>query len=73
MSMYKLVRDDYKADKSTLHIAHTNLMMAAILMLTEPTRVKDIHSHLEAIVQLIPSMTEVRFILFNFKPFNCLL
>ncbi len=59
MSMYKIVRDDYKADKSILHVAHTNLMIAAIMMLTEPTRVKEIHSYLEAIVQSIPSMTEV--------------
>lgn len=57
--MYKLVRDDYKADKSNLHIAYTNLMIAAILLITEPSKVKDIQPYLEAIVQTVASATEV--------------
>ena len=57
--MYKLVRDDYKADKSILHVAHTHLMVAATLLLSEPNKIKEIHSNIESIVQLFPLMTEV--------------
>jgi hypothetical protein len=33
--MYKLVKDEYKSDKSYIHYAHTNLMMAVSLLKIE--------------------------------------
>lgn len=35
LSMYRLVKDDYKADKSMHHLAHTTLMMAACSVMME--------------------------------------
>lgn len=59
LSMYKLVRDDYKADKSNFHLAHTYIMIALCYFLAEPHRVRDVQSQLEAIAQILPLTSEV--------------
>jgi hypothetical protein len=54
-SMYRLVRDDFKADKSTLHYAHVTLMMAACLVLDQSSKpsAKDIHSLLDTLSSIL--------------------
>jgi hypothetical protein len=56
-SWYKLVKDDYKSDKSTLHLAHTQLMMAACTMLFEPGR-KDLIHQLDTLGQILMANPE---------------
>ena len=51
-SMYRLVKDDYKSDKSYLHLAHTTLMMAACTMITEPGR-RELNTQLEQLGQIL--------------------
>jgi len=53
VSMYKLVRDDFKADKSTLHIAYTTLMIAMCKLLMDPKNFKDVYSELELLLQIL--------------------
>lgn len=55
LSMYRLVRDDFKADKSTLHHAYVTLMMAACLLLDQSSKnsIKDIHHQLENLAQIV--------------------
>jgi hypothetical protein len=56
-SMYKLVRDDYKADKSILHLAYSLLMIAACQLVAEPHKYRETQSYLEAMSQcLVPSL-----------------
>lgn len=82
--MYRLVKDDFKADKvlkliirlivlqSTLHYAHTNLMIAACQFMLEPgVRTRDLVSTIEAVTQCIQSNTEVTIVTFPFHhPFQ---
>eukprot|EP01034_Spumella_vulgaris_P025924 gene25924-32432_t len=58
-SMYRLVRDDYKSDKSLMHLAHTSLMIAACSMLGDSSKSKDLHGHLEALGQVLASIPPV--------------
>lgn len=58
-TMYKLVKDDFRADKSLLHLAHTHLMMAACQLITEPNRAKDLHAELETLGQLLAANAEL--------------
>eukprot|EP01035_Chromulina_nebulosa_P018359 gene18359-24055_t len=58
ISMYKLVRDDYKSDRSNLHLAHTYLMIAISYMIYEPQRLREIQSQLEALTQLFVTPVE---------------
>jgi hypothetical protein len=55
LSMYRLVRDDYKADKSTLHHTHVTLMMAASLLLDQSGKnsIKDVHHQLENLAGIL--------------------
>ena len=61
MSMYKLVKDDFKADKSVLHIAHVTLMTAACHFMLEPnSRLRDIGYYTETLNHIhAASKTEV--------------
>ena len=53
LSMYKLVKDDFKADKAALHIAHVSLMTAACNSILEPNgRLRDINYYCEALSQI---------------------
>ena len=58
-SMYRLVRDDYKSDKSNLHLAHTIIMSAFCYFIAEPNRVRDIQSLFESLTQLLAATAEV--------------
>eukprot|EP01038_Epipyxis_sp_PR26KG_P005036 gene5036-7027_t len=58
-TMYRSVRDDFKSDKSMLHLAHTCLMLAACTMITEPNRQKDLHGHLEVLSQVLTANIEL--------------
>jgi hypothetical protein len=58
ISMYKLVREDYKSDRSNLHLVHTYLMIAVSYLLSEPSRTRDILSHLETVTQLLQGATD---------------
>lgn len=52
LSMYKMVRDDYKADKAFLHYAHTNMMIAIChAMMDTIGRFREIQSSVEAMMQ----------------------
>jgi hypothetical protein len=53
LSMYRLVKDDYKADKSNLHFAQVLLMISICQLLIESHKFKDIFSQLEIISQCI--------------------
>ena len=60
LSMYRLVKDDYKADKSVVHAAHVNLMMAACQLMLEPGyRNRELTSQLEVLQQFIQTPQEV--------------
>lgn len=59
LSMYRLVKDDYKSDKSNLHFAQTTLMICVCQMLTEPHKYKEIYGQLEIIGQCIGGGLEV--------------
>lgn len=59
LAMYKLVRDDFKADKSLLHLAHTHLMMSACHVIAEPGKIKELHPDLETLGQLLISNGEL--------------
>eukprot|EP00981_Chlorochromonas_danica_P002980 scaffold601_cov170-Ochromonas_danica.AAC.41 len=50
-SMYKQVRDEYKADKSTLHHAYTLIMLAACQLITDPHKYRESQSYLEGVSQ----------------------
>ena len=52
LSMYKLVKDDYSADKSTLHLAHTTLMIAVCTYILDTGR-RDVKHYLESLSQLL--------------------
>lgn len=52
-SMYKLVRDDYRADKSNLHLSYTLLMIAACQIITEPHKYREVQANLESIAQCL--------------------
>lgn len=56
-SWYKLVKDDYKSDKSTLHLAHTQLMIAACTMLLEPGK-RDLIHQLDSVGQILMACPE---------------
>jgi hypothetical protein len=58
-AMYKLVKDDFRSDKSLLHLAHTHLMIAACLLITEPGKAKDLHAELETLGQLLAANGEL--------------
>jgi hypothetical protein len=53
MSMYKLVKEDFKADKSTFHLAHATVMIALCHMIMEPGKPRETAAQLEGIQQLI--------------------
>jgi hypothetical protein len=53
MSMYKLVRDDFKADKSTMHVAYTSLMIAMCKMMVDPKNLKEVYTELELLAQIL--------------------
>jgi len=55
MAMYKLVKEDFKADKSTLHLAHATLMAALCHMITEPGKPRETAAQLDGIHQLVGS------------------
>jgi hypothetical protein len=48
-SMYKLVKDDFKSDKSILHLCHCLLMSAICNMITEPNKYRDVYNILEQV------------------------
>lgn len=52
LSMYKLVKDDYSADKSMLHLAHTTLMIAICTYFLDTGR-RDVRHYLESLGQLL--------------------
>lgn len=56
MTHYKLVRDDFKADKSVLHVVHCSVMIAACQFLMDPmsNRGRDLIGHLEAVKECLP-------------------
>ena len=45
--MYKLVKEDFKADKSTLHLAHATVMIALSHMIMEPGKTRETAAQLE--------------------------
>ncbi len=49
--MYRLVKDDYKADKSILLYTHSLLMIALCQMFTEPHKYKEVYGVLDTISQ----------------------
>ncbi|RYH31676.1 hypothetical protein EON65_02190 [archaeon] len=56
-SMYKLARDDYKSDKSILHLSYTLLMIAICQLITEPQKYREIQGYLETLSQcLLPNL-----------------
>jgi len=57
--MYKLVRDDYKADRSNSHLIHTYLMTALSYVLCDQGRNREVLTHLDAVKELLLSPTEV--------------
>jgi hypothetical protein len=60
MSHYKLARDDFRADKSILHVAYTSMMIAACQIQLDPmfNKGKEFYSHLDALAQCLPSLTD---------------
>lgn len=60
ISMYKLVRDDFKADRSNCHLIHTYLMTALSYVLGEQGRNRDVIAHLDAVKEMLQVPTEVR-------------
>ena len=65
MSMYKLVKDDFKSDKSNLHLAHATIMMALCHMIMEPGKPKETCMLLDGIQQLIGSHEVSRVLLLS--------
>ena len=62
-NMYKLVKDDYKSDKSLLHLAHVYIMMSTCQILIDPIgKIKDIYSDLESLGQLLAINAELPYI-----------
>eukprot|EP01033_Poteriospumella_lacustris_P000147 gene147-95_t len=59
LSMYRLVRDDYKADKANLHYAQVVFMIALCQLLTEPQKYKEIFGQIEMVGQCITAGLEV--------------
>mmetsp|Transcript_61952 Transcript_61952/g.108957 ORF Transcript_61952/g.108957 Transcript_61952/m.108957 type:complete len:1520 (-) Transcript_61952:123-4682(-) len=59
LAMYRLVRDDLKSDKSHLHLAHTNLMIAAAQIISEPGKTKELHQDLEQLGVLLATNGEM--------------
>lgn len=59
LSMYKLVRDDFKADKSFLHLAHTSLMICLCQMLLEPAKHRDLYAAVEALNQALTAIPDL--------------
>jgi hypothetical protein len=54
LSTYKMVRDDYKADKAYLHYAHTNMMIAICHALLDVMgRFREIQSSLESVMSVV--------------------
>ena len=58
--MYKIARDDFKADKSMSHLAHTCLMGSLCYLLTDPSR-RELGLQLESLAQVMSTVNEVRF------------
>lgn len=59
LSLYKLVREDFKADKSNLHLAHVCLMSAMCLLLTDAVgNRKEVLANIDAIMQIIRAQME---------------
>lgn len=58
LSMYKLVREDFKADKCVIHYACTCLMMAVSQLLLDASKTKEIHAHLDALSASLASCAE---------------
>ena len=60
MSLYKLVKDDFKADKSYLHLAHTTVMITAChVILGSTANMKDIMQQLENLGQIFAVPVEL--------------
>lgn len=59
LSMYRLVRDDYKADKANLHYAQVVFMIALCQLLTEPQKYKEIFGQIEMVGQCITAGLEM--------------
>ena len=58
-SMYKLVRDDFKSDKSLLHLAHTSLMITICQVITEPNKLKDTLGNLDSLNQVLITIADL--------------
>ncbi len=56
---YRLVRDDFRADRSHLHVLYCSFMLALGHCMTDPNRPADRKEHMDSIVQVIslPFMT----------------
>lgn len=64
--MYKLVRDDFKADRSNFHLCHTYLMTAFSYISYEPHKTREVMQNLEALAQLLIAPSEVSECAFSF-------
>lgn len=53
LSTYKLVRDDFKSDKSLMHLAHVTIMIALCTLLMDATKAKDLPSLLEDLQNIL--------------------
>ncbi len=53
LSNYRLVRDDYKADKSNLHYSHALMMSAICQMVYEPNKYRDVYNTLDTVIQVM--------------------
>jgi hypothetical protein len=59
LSMYRLVRDDFKADKSLLHFSHSLLMSAICQIITEPNKYREVYGILDSISQCMTAGLDV--------------
>jgi hypothetical protein len=59
ISMYRLVRDDYKADKANLHYMQVVFMITVCQLLTEPQKYKEIFSQIESLGQCMAAGVEL--------------
>lgn len=58
-SMYRLVKDDYRADKSNLHYAQVLLMNSICQIMSEPQKYKEIYQQVDMIGQCISAGLEL--------------
>ena len=59
LSLYKLVREDFKADKSNLHLAHVTVMTAMCLLITDAVgNKKEVLSNIETLMHILRTHTE---------------